>query len=242
MGDQWFAVSPLDHFWVQRRFEAFQELAGSFLRNSRNIAEIGCGHGLIQRQVEDAYGREVAGFDLNEFALQRNQSRRSPVFCYDIRQRAPQFQHHFDFIMMFDVLEHIDNEDEFLQAVLFHLAPRGYFVLNVPAGQWLYSAYDEMDGHKRRYSRSSLCEVIRRNGLTVVTSSYWGLPLVPLVLLRKLWLARKHHDPTAVSVGFDSRTRSINQLLRLLSRCEPLPQKLLGTSVMAVIRADTRAA
>lgn len=242
MGDQWFTVSPLDHFWVQRRFEVFQKLAGSLLQSGQTIAEVGCGHGLVQSQIEKAYAREVTGFDLNDFALQRNQSQRSPVFCYDICQRAPQFRHRFDFIVMFDVLEHIDNEDEFLQAVLFHLAPMGHLALNVPAGQWLYSAYDEMDGHKRRYSMRSLLEVMRRNGFTIVTSSYWGLPLVPLVLLRKLWLATKHGDPTAVSAGFDSRTRTINQSLRLLSRCEPLPQKFSGTSVMAVVKRDTRAA
>ena len=136
MGDRWFDISPIGHFWVRRRFEIFRTLAGSVLQNSKHIAEIGCGHGLVQRQIEEDYGKEVTGFDLNEIALKQNQSQRSSVCCYDICQRAPQFRHRFDCVVMFDVLEHIDDEDRFLQAVMFHLAPGGYLVVNVPAGQW----------------------------------------------------------------------------------------------------------
>jgi len=237
MGDEWFGISPIDHFWVRRRFKVFQTLAGDLLQGSRDIAEIGCGHGLVQRQIEEAYGRDVTGFDLNEFALQRNQSRRSSVCCYDICQHAPQFRHRFDFIAMFDVLEHIDDEDQFLQAVMFHLAPSGYLVLNVPAGQWLYSAYDQMDGHKRRYSIRTLRQAVERNGYSLVRLSYWGLPLVPVIVLRKIWLARSYGDAKAVAVGFDSRNKTINRMLGWLSNCERVPQKILGTSVMAVFRS-----
>jgi SAM-dependent methyltransferase len=238
MGDRWFDISPIDHFWVRRRFEVFQSLAGSLLQSSSDIAEIGCGHGLVQRQIEEAYGREVTGFDLNEFALQQNQSQRSRVCCYDICQRAPQFHSRFDFIVMFDVLEHIDDEGRFLQAVMFHLAPGGYLVVNVPAGQWLYSAYDQMDGHKRRYSIRQLQSTVERNGYTLVRSSYWGLPLVPLIILRKIWLARSYGDANAVAVGFDSRSKTINRMLGWLSSCELVPQKHIGTSVMAVFRSS----
>ncbi|MFY9691978.1 MAG: class I SAM-dependent methyltransferase, partial [Candidatus Acidiferrales bacterium] len=233
MGDRWFDISPIGHFWVRRRFEIFRTLAGSVLQNSKHIAEIGCGHGLVQRQIEEAYGKEVTGFDLNEIALKQNQSQRSSVCCYDICQRAPQFRHRFDCVVMFDVLEHIDDEDRFLQAVMFHLAPGGYLVVNVPAGQWLYSAYDQVDGHKRRYSIGQLECTVERNGYALVRSSYWGLPLVPVLMLRKIWLARSYGDANAVAVGFDSRNKGINRMLGWLSGCEIVPQKLLGTSVMA---------
>lgn len=237
MGDRWFDISPIGHFWVRRRFRVLHILAGNLLQNSQNIAEIGCGHGLVQRQIEEAYGREVTGFDLNEFALQRNQSQRGSVCCYDICQRAAQFHRRFDCMVMFDVLEHIDDEDRFLQAVMFHLSPGGYLAVNVPAGQWLYSAYDQMDGHKRRYSIGGLQRAVERNGYTLVRSSYWGLPLIPVLILRKIWLARSYGDANAVAVGFDSRNKTINQMLGWLSSCELVPQKLLGTSVMAVFRA-----
>ncbi|MFZ0784866.1 MAG: hypothetical protein WAM67_03710, partial [Candidatus Acidiferrales bacterium] len=59
MGDEWFGISTTEHFWFRRRFKVFQTLAGDLVKSSTNIAEIGCGHGLVQRQIEKNYGREV---------------------------------------------------------------------------------------------------------------------------------------------------------------------------------------
>jgi 2-polyprenyl-3-methyl-5-hydroxy-6-metoxy-1,4-benzoquinol methylase len=235
MADEWFEVATLDHFWVRRRFEVFRRLAGSLIPSVRQIAEVGCGHGLLQRQIEDAYGREVTGFDLNEFALKQNVSRISKVCCYDIYQRDATFRHQFELIVLFDVLEHIAAEDGFFDALKFLLAPGGKVVVNVPAGQWAYSAYDEVAGHVRRYSIGTLREAALRNKLEVSDWSYWGLPLTPILALRKLWLAGNRSRQGIISTGFAPRTPAINAILGFISRCEPIPQKLLGTSLMAVL-------
>ena len=152
MADQWFEIASTDHFWVQRRFSVLQKLAGQWLPSTKERGEIGCGHGLLQRQIEDAYGLPVTGFDLNDFALKQNISRISRVCCYDIFQRNATLRAKFDVIFLFDVLEHISDQDAFLQALLFHLAPQGRVVINVPAGQWALSGYDRAAGHVRRYS------------------------------------------------------------------------------------------
>jgi SAM-dependent methyltransferase len=241
MGDQWFGISTTEHFWFHRRFKVFQTLAGDLVQRSRDIAEIGCGHGLVQHQIEEAYGREVTGFDLNEFALRQNLSR-SSVCCYDISQRAPQFRQRFDLVLLLDVLEHIDDEDGFLQAVMFHLAPGGYLVINVPAGQWVYSTYDRAVGHKRRYSIGTLRDAAERGGWEVTKWSYWGLPLLPLAALRKLWLARSDDNEETISAGFDSGKGLKNVLLGWLSRCEPTPQRFIGASLMAVLTPNKRVA
>ena len=240
MADRWFEIAAIDHFWVCRRFEVLRRLMGSLIPSAREIAEIGCGHGLLQRQIEDAYGREVTGFDLNEFALKQSLSRLSTICCYDIHQQDPAFHERFDLVFLFDVLEHIADEDRFLAALIFHLAPGGKLVVNVPAGQWAYSAYDEAAGHVRRYSIRSLREAAARSNLEVRKWSYWGLPLVPTLVLRRLWLLGDHDKDRIVSTGFSSRTNALNQLLRLVSMCEPTPQRFLGTSLMAVLQADGR--
>jgi hypothetical protein len=60
--------------------------------------------------------------------------------------------------------------------------------------------------------------------------------LVPTLAVRKLWLLGKTGQSQIISEGFDTRNSVINQALGLLARCEPLPQKLLGTSLMATFR------
>jgi SAM-dependent methyltransferase len=240
MADSWFEIASIDHFWVRRRFEVLRRLAGNLITGEGRMAEIGCGHGLLQRQVEDAYGREVTGFDLNESALRKNVSQRSRVCCYDIFQTDPALRAEFDVIFLFDVLEHISDEDGFLKALLFHLKAEGRLVINVPAGRWAFSPYDTAAGHLRRYSIRTLSESARRSGLFPVEWSYWGLPLVPTLMLRKLWLMGRHDQSKIITMGFDARSATMNSALHTLSRCEWIPQKLIGTSLMAVFQTDSK--
>ena len=240
MTDGYFELAFLDHFWVVRRFEVFRKLAGHLVANAHQMVEVGCGQGVLQRQIEEAYGRKITGFDLNESGLRHNLSKLSRVCCYDIYQREPAFKERFDLIFLWDVIEHIRDEDGFLRAVLFHLAPAGKLVVNVPAGEWAFSGYDRAAGHVRRYSARSLQETARRNKLEIVCWSYWGLPLVPTVAVRKLWLMGKGDSRKAYSTGFGVRAKSINRALRLLSKWEAIPQKLLGTPLMAIVQSKAR--
>lgn len=240
MGDHWFEIANIDHFWVRRRFEVFQCLAGSLISNAREIAEIGCGHGLLQCQVENAFGRDVSGFDLNAEVLKQNLSERSPLFCYNVSHKNKALQARFDLIFLFDVLEHLEEEDGFLQAAAFHLASQGSLLVNVPAGQWMYSKYDEAVGHKQRYSIGTLRAVAIRNGMQVANWCYWGIPLIPLLIARRLWPTHGHNDAEIISAGFDSRGDALNRLLLWISRCELTPQRLFGTSLMAVLQPQTQ--
>jgi hypothetical protein len=72
--------------------------------------------------------------------------------------------------------------------------------------------------------------VLQRNGFSIKACTYWGLPLVPLLLARKT-LPLSDADGKS---GFDPKGSRINSLLGLLSRIEPIPQSILGTSVMIV--------
>lgn len=238
MADKWYEIATVDHFWIRRRFEVLQKVAGALITNAKQTAEIGCGNGLLQRQIEDAYGREVVGCDLNEYALKRNVSVRSPVLCYDIFERSKELEKRFDVVFLFDVLEHISEESHFLEAIKFHVAPGGRIVINVPAGQWAYSAYDVAAGHVRRYSIGRLRQAAEPLHLKVENWSYWGLPLIPPLVLRKAWLWGQHDKDKIISEGFDSRTKFLDRCLLLLARCEPIPQHLLGTSLLAVLRTD----
>src|SRR5580658_4213571 len=84
MADQYFDLATPQHFWCRRRFEVLQKLADSILRSATRVAEIGCGNGVLQRQLEDTYNIAPVGFDLHEGALRQNMCRRGEVYCYDI--------------------------------------------------------------------------------------------------------------------------------------------------------------
>lgn len=237
MGDAWFEIASLDHFWMVRRFDVLCRLAGGIIGSSRQMAEIGCGNGALQAQVEARFDREVDGFDLNEHALKLSVAARSPRHCYDIRECRDDLRDRYDLIFLFDIIEHIEDEAGFMEAALHHLAPGGHLIINVPALQWLFSPYDRAAGHVRRYTVAMLRSLAARHGLAKLEISYWGMPLVPLLVLRKVMLAvRKRTDDEILHSGFKPPSKLWNRALGLLARCEPLPQRVVGSSVMAVLR------
>jgi len=178
----------------------------------------------------------LTGFELNDVALKQNLSRISPLYCYDIHERALDIQGLFDMIVLFDVLEHIDDEKRFLESIKHHMTKPGRLLVNVPAHQFLYSTYDRTVGHVRRYSSEYLKSVAETAGFRVTSFTYWGVPLIPLLILRKALLAiRRRSEEEIVSSGFDPGQKALNSALMLLARCEVVPQKLVGTSLMAVL-------
>ena len=104
-------------------------------------------------------------------------------------------------------------------------------LINVPAHQFFFSDYDRAAGHIRRYSIGQLTTVAERNGFKARAFTYWGLPLVPLLLLRKTMSMQRSNG----RAGLDTRGSTMNALLGLLAQVEPLPQRFLGTSVMTVL-------
>jgi SAM-dependent methyltransferase len=237
MADDWYGIATLGHFWMKRRFDVLCGLTGNDIRSAIAIADVGCGHGILQRQIEDHFQREVTGFDLNEVALKQTVSRTSAVCCYDVFQREPSYDGRFDLVLIFDVLEHLEDEQHFIRAIRFHMTPGGRIVVNVPAMQSLWSRYDEAAGHFRRYDIATLNEVASQCGLTVRTWSYWGFPLTPLLIGRKIWLSIRSNGQT-ISEGFSARGNAVNRMLFLLSRCERIPQHFFGSSLMAVFEVD----
>lgn len=85
-----------------------------------------------------------------------------------------------DCLILMDVLEHVEDEDAFLAAVLGKLQPNGTLVITVPAMQFLFSSHDVFLKHYRRYSRKRLLAVLHRNGMRADRCHYFytGLFLV----------------------------------------------------------------
>ena len=202
MADSWYAIADPDHFWIKRRFDVMKRLLSGYDVNSLKVAEFGCGHGIVQRQVQEAWGTLVDGFDLNRKALIESIASDHSLYCYDVFERDRAFQKRYDLIILFDILEHVEDDAAFMDAVVFHLAPGGTLLVNVPALPFLYSRYDVAAGHKQRYTRSKLTRRAGRAGLRVLHDTYWGLSLVPLLAARKLILMLERSQNRIIEKGF----------------------------------------
>jgi SAM-dependent methyltransferase len=78
-----------------------------------------------------------------------------------------------DCVIMMDVLEHIENENDFLYIVLEKLKPNGKIIITVPAMQYLFSSHDVFLKHFRRYNRKQLLCLLSINGIYVEQCYYF---------------------------------------------------------------------
>lgn len=91
-----------------------------------------------------------------------------------------------DILFLLDVLEHIENQDVFLQNLLTKLKPSGKIIITVPAFQFLFSGHDSFLNHYRRYSKKSLCKTINKHPLEVMHCFYFYHTLFWYRLFQKI--------------------------------------------------------
>jgi SAM-dependent methyltransferase len=239
--DEWYALSGADHFWFRWRLAATLRLAGDLaipLREPLRCLEIGSGAGILRDQLEAATRWNVDISDLNQAALRRARPGRGRVLYYDVCEES--LGAVYDVVLAFDVIEHLASTRAFLSSAVRHVKPGGHLLLNVPALQHLYSAYDQNVGHHRRYDRRSLAREIDGLDLDAPELRYWGLSLVPLLALRKALLGIRRRAPSEViRRGFRPPGSLANALLSGLSRVELAivgGRPPLGTSVLLAAR------
>ena len=137
----WYKLASKDHFWIQWRFAAFfQQLKdiGLSTDSTFKALDIGCGNGTLKDQIEENTQWIVDGADLSIEGLKANVSKRGNLYLYNILEKKTEFKEKYDIIFLFDILEHLPNIHEFVKAALFHLKPKGYCFVNVPAFPNMY--------------------------------------------------------------------------------------------------------
>ncbi len=234
MADDWYRYASADHFWFQWRMAALIRLLDGLDLGDR-LLEVGCGNGVARRQLHVHYGREIAGCDLNLVALHSAEQGGGSLYLYNVHDRRPQWQRHFSSVFLLDTLEHIDDPVSFLDSIRYHLRDEALLVVTVPALQWLYSRYDEAQGHVKRYQADLLRRELTAAGFRLLRHTYWGFSLLPIIALRKAVL--RCTSPTkVVATGFQPCLPAVHAAFRGLMQVETrlLPCPPVGTSLVAV--------
>lgn len=95
------------------------------------ILEIGCGLGYLTYALRSA-GYEAWGVDISSATINEAVKTYGPWYvCSDVAQLSDNYRN-FDFVVTTEVIEHIENPMQLLDAVKARLAPNGVFLLTTP--------------------------------------------------------------------------------------------------------------
>lgn len=246
--DTCYELASASHFWFEWRFRSFLRQVKSLevpLTDPLRVLDVGAGNGVVREQVESATEWIVDITDLDHGALESAKPGRGKTFYYDIMEKRPEWADRYDAMILFDVLEHIENTQPFLDAILFHLKPGGFLFVNVPALQILFSRYDEVQGHFRRYTTGGLKAEFAKQPVTVADARYWGWMNVPLLLTRRVLLDRFSSGQTDEEIyrrGCAPPMPAINRAFLAMMNIETrLPATVpTGSSVLLAARKLTQ--
>lgn len=114
-------------------------------------------HGCInakKRKIKEVYNKTFEDFNFGEFNI--------------------------DGIGLFDVLEHIENDFEFLYKLLNKLKKGSRIYITVPAHQFLWSDVDPFGGHYRRYNKKMVKNLTNKLDANLDYFSYFFSYLLPI--------------------------------------------------------------
>ncbi|MGN6586667.1 MAG: methyltransferase domain-containing protein [Solirubrobacterales bacterium] len=144
------------------------------------------------------------------------------------------------YVTLLDVLEHQEDDRDFLAGLAAKMAPGSLLLLTVPAMPSLWSAWDEALGHYRRYTKRSLVEAVGGLPFEVEEVGYLFPELLPLGWVRRVRLRGGGGGGDAPSAEFPDLSPRLNEVLYRVSSASAAARRRwpAGTSVFAALRRN----
>ena len=163
-----------DHWWFQGRKLIIKRFLDKLIfTNIPDILEVGCGTGanlvLLQK-----FGN-VTAIEMNAYA--RNAAERilnKKILNGYLPDNLPLKDKKYNIICLFDVLEHVGNDQDSLKILNHYLDDNGYLILTVPAIPMLYGKHDKDLHHFRRYRKKELLVLLENSDFTVKHFTYFN--------------------------------------------------------------------
>ena len=181
------AAHDTTHWWYRARREVLSEYLtrwGELPENAR-ILEIGRGTGHNLPMLA-SFG-DVDAIEIDETAGAKAAERLGKAIgtsplpeLGDVPRGA------YDLVAVLDVVEHVEDDVAALKAIADCLKPGGKILITVPAHQWMWSAHDVVNHHKRRYSKAGLTRAMRAAGLGWSRLGYFNSLLFPVAVATRL--------------------------------------------------------
>lgn len=171
-----------------------REIARRWLKRARPIRSedrlLDCGAGTGRFGLEMSALCDVTVLDDHEEALRLLRARFQKGKVISLSgDRVPLPEASLDYVTALDVLEHVPDDAAVVRGFHRLLKPGGVALVTVPASMALWSDWDVVLHHFRRYSRRELEALFPASEWELVYSNYTNVFAFPAVWLLRRWRA-----------------------------------------------------
>ena len=201
---------PAPNFIMRRNaiLDAIHDLAPG------KLIEIGFGTGVCTYEFYRR-GYDCTGYELEEKSIKfANELFNTPQKrIIDFRGELYESDYgSYDYVAVFEVLEHILEDREALADWSPLLKSGGRIIISVPAKMKYYSYLDQVSGHVRRYERDELVELLDSSGYTVDTLFCLGYPFSNIFSIPSNFFYRRPQYNKIRHLSNEERTRASGYL------------------------------
>lgn len=175
------------HWWYRARRDILSTLIARkiALPADARLLEIGCGTG-HNLEMLARFGA-VDGVEIDDAARAVAEARLGrTILSAPLPELEGISDAAYDLIAALDVIEHVEEDVASLERIARKLRLGGRILLTVPAHPWMWSAHDEVNHHKRRYTARTLRSAVERAGLRVELLSPFNSLLFPLAAAARI--------------------------------------------------------
>ncbi|MGD0915979.1 MAG: class I SAM-dependent methyltransferase [Thermodesulfobacteriota bacterium] len=207
------------------------------IEKNKRILDLGCGSGIYLDEIMRYSPACYVGVDYSERNIDQIKKKfiygtNCSAHCLSLTERwqlKALTGSLFDYVLCFDVIEHIENDKEALIGIneLMHATKAEFLFLKVPALQSIYGKNDEAIGHYRRYSLHGLSKLLTDGSFSIKKIRYQNmLGIFPWYIKGSLL---KRRQALTCNEG-----RLFNSLVPIVSAVEKLLSPPIGLSLYSI--------
>ena len=215
------------NLWLKWIFDKLKK----FIPPPAKVLEVGCGAGNVSSFLAQK-GYAVTGCEFYTEAI--NMAWPDFLKVQGDASNLPFEDNSFDIVGIFDAIEHFQDDITPLKEAVRVTKRGGIIVLTVPARKELWSSFDEMSRHKRRYTKKVLKSIFLDMNLSPLSIEDMFMSLyLPMKYTRNK--DRGKNDPFSINPLVNTLLKGLFDVERFTSKYLSLP---IGTSLIAVAQKN----
>lgn len=206
-------------WWFQYRGQCIKSLLKKYFNPNHHIYDIGGGNGYTTKVLQNT-GYEAVLLEPSLQACQNGKRRDlKNVICGTLNQDDFK-DNSIDSCCLLDVLEHIENDNDFLKLIYNKLRPDGEILITVPALKMLWSKEDVDAGHFRRYTKKQLISLMENNNFKILYANYFFSFLLLPILFFRAWKDKLYSKKENIDKVHSSSSKIISFGLKIIEKTE----------------------